>query len=443
MGSSISKDFSLFSLARFAFPSVVMMVFTSLYTMVDGVFVSRVLGTTALSAVNLFYPLFNVIIATGIMLGTGGSAVIARKIGEGQTEEARSNFSLIVLAGVLSGVLIAALSLGFMEAVLRFLGAEGEMLPLCREYTTVFMFFAPLCMLQLIFQYLFVTAGRPGLGLAMSIAGGLTNMVLDYLFLVHFSMGMAGAALASGIGIAVPALFGLGYFRLYRRGYLHLSRPRWEPRVLVESCYNGSSEMVGNMALAVVTLMYNIIMMDLLGQDGVAAITIVLYVHFVLCAVFAGFSMGVAPVISYNHGSGNSARSKRVFRHSMAIIALTSLLSYIWASHGSGALIKVFVSEDNPVYGIAAQGFSFFSVSFLFVGVNIFASAMFTALSDGKVSAIISFMRTFVFISAGLAVLPGLFHVKGVWMSITAAELLSLILSAAFLFCLRKKYRYG
>lgn len=443
MENKLAKEFHFGSLIKFALPSMIMMVFMSLYTMVDGIFVSRFVGTQALSAVNIVYPIYNVIIAIGIMLATGGSAVIAKKLGEQKQKEAKENFSLLLLVGAVIGLLILIFGILFLNQMLHMLGANENLYPYCLSYARILLLFAPFGILQLLFQYFFVTAGKPILGLAVTIIGGVMNMILDYLFIVPFKMGIEGAALATGIGIAIPALFGLFYFSIKRKGTLYIVKPRYDGKVLIQSCFNGSSEMVSNVAIAVVTFLYNIIMMHFFGEDGVAAITILMYSQFLLNAVFLGYSMGVAPVFSYNYGSENHKVTKRIFKSSLWFVTLTSILSCVLAIVLAPYIILIFAAKGSHVYQIAMDGAFLFNLNYLFAGINIFVSALFTAFSNGKVSAILSFLRTFVFIVSGLLLLPRVMGVQGVWVALTVAEAMTIILCIYCLIRYRKRYHYG
>ena len=312
MSNSIAKEFKFFSLLRFAFPTMIMMVFMSLYTIIDGIFISRLVGTDALSATNIVYPTISLMIAVGVMLATGGSAIIAKKMGEKKEQEAREDFSFIVLTGVIIGLVFIVVGIVFIHPIVRLLGSTDGLMDYCVGYLGVSLLLAPACILQLLFQTFFVTAGKPVLGLVLTISGGVANMVLDYLFMGVFRMGVEGAALAMGIGQLIPALVGVGYF-LFVRHSLYLVKPKIRWSVLVESSFNGSSEMVTNLSGGIVTFLYNIIMLKLVGEAGVAAITIVLYGQFLFNALYMGFSMGVAPVISYNYGSKNNRMLKKNF----------------------------------------------------------------------------------------------------------------------------------
>lgn len=437
MSNSIGKDFKFFSLLQFALPTMVMMVFMSLYTIVDGICISRFVGTDALSAANIVYPVFSLVIAVGVMLSTGGSAIIAKKIGEGRLSEARENFSFLILSGFLLGLMFLVAGNLFLQPIVRALGATDRLLEYCLDYLRILLYLAPACILQLLFQGFFVTAGKPGLGLLLTISGGLANMVLDYLFMGPMDMGIAGAAWATGIGQLIPSVAGLLYFSL-SRDTLYLVRHRFQRPLLVQSCLNGSSEMVTNLSTAVVTFLFNIVMLDLLGEDGVAAVTIVLYAQFLFNALYMGFSMGVAPVISYNYGRQNHRMLQRLFRICVWFIGLSSVVVTTLSLLSAPLVVEVFTPVGSSTYELALTGFYLFSINYTFAGINIFSSSMFTAFSDGKISAIISFVRTFVLIVINILLLPAIIGVDGVWLAVPIAEFMTLFLSVYFF---RKKGR--
>lgn len=442
MDNPLAREFRTASLLRFALPNIVMMVFLSLYTIVDGMFISRFVGTLALSAINMSYPLNCLEMAVGIMLASGGSAVIARELGEGKEVAARQDFTCIVAASLLLGLAFLALGNLFLDSVLRFLGTSRIQFPYCRIYTRILLLFAPAFFLQTAFQTLFVTAGRPGLGLGLTVAGGLANIVLDWLLMGPVGMGVAGAAVATGIGYCVPAAAGMVFFFRNRRGTLYFTPFRPRRRMVLQACGNGSSEMVTNIANAVTTLLFNLIFLVFWGEDGVASITIVMYFQFVFTAVFFGFSMGVAPVISYKYGAQDTAQLRRIFRCCLGFVLVCSGAMYGLARLVIGPCLTLFTDADSAVYAITVEGFPLYAASFLFMGVGIFASSLFTALSDGVASAVISFARTFVFLVGMLLLLPRLWEGTGVWLAVPAAELLGLAVSAAFLAWGRKKYQY-
>lgn len=441
MSLSIAKDFRFISLLRFAFPTMIMMVFMSLYTIVDGIFISRFVGSNALSSANIVYPVLNLIIAVGVMFSSGGSALIAKKLGEHKEREANEDFSLILFTALGISVFILILGTLFLDPLVRILGATDVLIPYCKSYLHILLIFAPACILQLLFQTFFVTAGRPALGLTLTILGGITNMILDYIFMGPLNLGIWGAGLATGLGQTVPALFGLLYF-ISKRSSLHIVKPVFRIRSLLKSCSNGSSEMVTNISTAVVTFLFNMVMLRLAGESGVAAITIVLYGQFLFNALYFGFSMGVAPVISYNYGRKNNPLLQRIFKICTWFIAVSSLAATGMALFLSPYIVEIFTPKGSPTYELAKTGFFLFSFNYLFAGMNIFASSLFTAFSDGPVSALISFARTFVFITASILLLPNLLGVTGVWLSVPVAETITVLLSVFLFVSKRKKYQY-
>lgn len=430
-------------LMRFTLPTIIMMVFNSVYTMADGGFVSRFIGTNALSAVNIVYPALNLIFAAGIMLATGGSAVVAKQMGEGTPQKAKQSFSMILVCGVALGVVTSLAGILFTDPIVRLLGANDAIFTYGAEYTFYLSLFVPFAMLQVLFQYFFVTAGKPQYGLITTVFAGVTNIVLDYVFLGPLQMGIKGAAIATGIGFMIPAVFGLFYFAVNRKGLLCFVKPVFHVRTLAKVCANGSSEMVSNLSVAVTTFLFNLMMIQYLGADGVAAITIVLYAQFLFTAVFFGYTSGSAPLFSYNYGAENTKRLKALFRLSLFFIVACSIIAYVLSLIFSGAVVSVFASPGSRVFDLASQGMDIFAVGFLFMGFNIFASGLFTALSNGKVSALLSFLRTFVFILAAIFLLPNLFGVTGIWLSIPAAEFLALLVSLWYVIRKKKVYRYG
>ena len=442
MSNAIDRDFTFFSLLRFALPSIVMMVFLSLYTIVDGFFISRFVGPDALSATNIIFPVINVELAVGIMLATGGSAVVARRLGMGEEEQARRDFTLIVAAGLILSLVFVLLALLALEPLCIALGASEVLLPYCVDYLRILMLFAPAYFLQNLFQSFFVAAGRPGLGLGLTLGAGCTNIVLDYVFIVIVGLGIAGAAWATVLGYCIPAAVGMAFFLLRRRG-LRFTRPRWDPKMLLQCCFNGSSEMVTNLANAVVTILFNYLMLRFLGESGVAAITIVLYAQFLLTALYMGFSIGVAPVISFSYGAENFPRLRRIFRSCAVFITLSSVLIFGLSLAAAAQIVSLFSLAGTYVYDLALEGFQLFSPAFLFAGVNIFASALFTALSDGKTSSLISFLRTFGFLMLGLLALQVVLEETGVWLAVPFAEVLSCLVSALCLFRGRRRYHYA
>lgn len=444
MSKRLGKDFNLPSLLVYAIPTIVMMVFTAVYTMIDGIFLARFVNATALSAVNIFLPIYGLIFAIALMLGTGASAIIAKKIGENKYQEARENFTFIVICGIIVGFFIMILGLIFINPLLELLGANAnnELLEKTHTYGGIMLLFSPLIILQMLFQNFFVTAGKPTIGLIITIIGGVTNIFLDYVFIVPLQMGIAGAAIATGIGIFIPALFGAIYFLSKKESGLYFVKPKANSKILLSSCLNGSSEMVSNGSFAIVTFAYNILMIKYLGVDGVAAVTIILYSMFMLESIFMGYAVGIAPIISYNFGSNDRTQLKRIFKNSIYIIFIGSLAIYGISVLLGPYFIQFMAAEGSDIYVIATDGFKLFSISFLFMGFNIFASMLFTALSNGKVSATISFMRTLVFVLIGLVVLPVMIGVNGIWLAVPIAEFFSLIVCGIFIMMYKKVYQY-
>lgn len=440
MSYTIAKKFNLLSLLKFTIPAIIMMLFMSLYTIVDGIFISRFIGTTALSGLNIVYPFISFIHAVAIMFAAGGSAIIAIRMGEGKNDEARSVFSLIVYTGIFLGICISILGNIFIDEIIRFLGASPVLEKYSYDYLKVIISFTPFFILQILFQTFFITAGRPELGLRMTIVSGITNAVLDYLFMKTFGMGMTGAALATVSGYFIISMFGIVYF-LKKRNNLYFVKVKMKWEIIKESCINGSSEMVTDISSGVVTFLFNIVMMKYMGEKGVAAITIILYSQFVFIAVYLGFSMGTAPIISYNYGNKNKVQLKRIFKICSKLIMSSSIGVFILSLIFAKYIVGFFAPEGTEVYAIAKKGFSLFAIGYLFAGYNIFSSSLFTALSNGKISAIISFMRTLVFIVLGIFFLPMIFKVNGIWLAVPFAEVLSILIS--LLFIKKRKEEYG
>lgn len=435
MAQSIGQKFTPLSLLKFTLPSMVMMVFMSLYMVVDGVFISRLVDSSALSAANIVYPAASVLIAVGVMLAAGGSAVVAKEMGEGKEEAARGDFTFLVVTGLVISVLFTVFTAFFCTQISYALGASDALIQDCNAYLKTIMYFAPASMLQMIFQSFFVAAGKPNLGLLVTVLAGVANAVLDYALMGVIGMGIEGAAIATGLGQLIPAVVGILYFG-FGKGTLRLVRFRADFLKLGQACFNGASEMVTNISNAVVTFLFNVIMMRLAGEHGVAAITIILYGQFLFNSLYMGFSMGTAPIISYHFGAQNEKELKNVTGICHKFVVLSSVVVTALSFFLADAVAAVFVTKGSPVYEMAAHGFLVFSISYLFSGYNIFTSSYFTALSDGKTSAVISFARTFVCIVASLLLLPEALGVTGVWLAIPVAELASVGLC---MFCKRKK----
>ena len=429
------------SLLRFAFPTIVMMVFMGLYTIVDTIFVARFVSTDALSAINIVCPVINLTVGLGTMIAAGGSAVVSRKMGAGLEQEAKEDFTLLVLAAAGIGAAILICGTLWLNPILLALGASERLLPYCRDYLGLLLLFLPANVIQTVYANLFVTAGKPGLGFGLSVLAGLANILLDYVFIVLGGMEIRGAALGTGLGYLIPAAAGTVFF-FRNRGALFFVKPRWRGALLTESCLNGSSEMVGQLAAALTTFLFNLTMMERLGEDGVAAVTIMIYSQFLLNTLFIGFSMGVAPVIGFHYGSGNRKQQRKILSICIRFLAAASLLIFALSISGGSLVVRMFTPDASRVYEIAAAGFPVFSVSFLFCGFNIFTSALFTALSNGKVSAVLSFLRTFGLLCGGILLLPRLFGITGVWMAVPMAEGIMFFVSLGCLIYYRERYHY-
>lgn len=437
----LAKNFNARSLIKFAFPSIVMMLFMGLYTIVDTIFVARFVNTNALSSINIVCPIINIIVGLGTMLATGGSAIVAKKMGNKKIDEARSNFTLIIITGIVIGLVIMFIGLLFLDKIIWVLGASELLFLYCKDYLTIQLLFTVFNIMQVLYQNLFVTAGKPTLGLILCVAAGIANIIFDYIFIVWLQMGIKGAALGTGIGYTIPTFVGTIFF-LTNRSELHFCKPKMDSAVLLKSCSNGISEMISQLSTAVTTFLFNAAMMKLLGEDGVAAITVIIYSGFLLTAFYIGFSMGVAPILSYNYGSKNVRQLKKVVHICFCFIITISIFIFFCSFMAGEHIAAIFVKNNKNAFEITKMGFAIFSFSFLFSGLNIFASALFTALSNGKVSAVISFLRTFGFIIILLLVLPKFLKVIGVWLAIPIAELLTFILTIYFIWRYRKHYNY-
>ncbi|PKK39720.1 Multi antimicrobial extrusion protein (Na(+)/drug antiporter) [Clostridiaceae bacterium JG1575] len=428
---------------RFTLPTMLMMIFMALYTMVDGLFVSNFVGTDALSALNIAYPAVSVVVALGVMLGTGGNAVIARNLGQGRSGRARSRFTLFVVVGVLLGLCFLPVAIFFLEPLVALLGASPLLEGATEDYLFIVLMGAPFAMLQMLFQSFFVAAGAPGRGLWIMVAGGVTNMVMDYFFIVKLGMGVAGAAYGTVLGYCVPAFYGLWYFSAKRNRTLWFTAPQWEWGILLKACSNGSSEMIANLANAVTTFLFNIMMLRYYGEAGVAAITIALYVQFFLSAVYLGFGMGVAPLYSFFYGKKDPKALRNLYGISLRFLAVNAVLWFALALGGREGFLALFVPRDSQAAAIAREGWMPYAVSFLFIGFNLFASALFTAFSDGRRSALISFLRTFVFLAGFILLLPLFMGGPGIFFSVAAAEAITCLISAILLTRCKSIYGYG
>ena len=437
----LDQKWNHISLLRFAAPTIIMMIFMGLYTIVDTIFVSQFVNTDALSALNIVCPVINITVGLGTMIATGGNAIVSRKMGAGNAQEAKEDFTLLIITGAIIGFTILLGGVICIDKIIYILGASDLLFPYCKNYLFILLLFIPANVLQTLFSNLFVTAGKPGLGFGLSFLAGIANIVLDYVFIVLCRLGIQGAALGTGFGYLIPTVVGLIYFAK-NSGSLSFVKPRLKWNVVKESCINGSSEMVSQLATAITTFLFNITMMNLLGENGVAAITIIIYSQFLLNTLYIGYSMGIAPIIGFNYGNKNTIQQKKDFQISIQFITVVSSLIFIFSRFGGTNIIRLFVDGTSEVYQIAADGFTIFSYSFLFCGLNIFTSSMFTALSNGKVSAILSFLRTFGLLAGGILLLPKICGLTGIWLAVPVAEGIMFLVSAACLLNYKEKYSY-
>ena len=442
MNIKLSDSFSYKRLIQFTLPSVAMMVFTSIYGVVDGFFVSNYAGKTAFAAVNLIMPFLMLLGTVGFMFGTGGSALVAKYMGQGRPEKANRLFSLFVYFSAALGTVISVLAFIFIRPIAVALGADGAMLQNCVLYGRIIIVAAPAFILQQEFQSFFVTAQKPTLGLIATVVSGVTNMVLDALFVGGFGWGIAGAAVATALSQLVGAVIPLCYFFRKNNSPLRLGKTGYNGKALLKAVTNGSSELMSNVSMSLVNMLYNFQLMKYAGENGVASYGVLMYVNFVFIAVFIGYSIGVAPVVSFHFGAGNHGELRSLRRKSFVLIGGCSVVMLLLAELFGTPLARFFVGYDAELLQLTARGFQIFSFSFLFAGLSIFGSAFFTALNDGLTSALISFLRTLVFQVAAVLLLPLIFGIDGVWFSVVAAELVACTVSLIFIAAKRKKYGY-
>lgn len=442
MRIQISESFSYRKLIRFTIPTITMMIFTSIYSVVDGIFVSNFVGSAPFAALNLIFPAVMMLGAVGFMIGTGGSALVAKTLGEGKSDQANRYFSMLILCVVISGLALTVLGLLTVRRVAMLLGATGTMLEDCVLYGGILLFGNVAFMLQNSFQSFLVVAERPQLGLGISILAGVTNMVSDFLLIYVFRLGLAGAAWATVLSQVVGGIVPLIFFLRKNSTPLRLVRCRFDGRALWKSCMNGSSEMLTNLSMSLVNMLYNMQLMKYAGSDGVAAYGIIMYISFVFVATFLGYSIGVSPIVSYHYGAGHKGELKSLFQKSLVLVIVSSVVLTGVAEGLSGVLAGIFVSYDKELLAMTTTAIRLYGISFLVNGINIFGSAFFTALNNGAVSALISFLRTLLFQVATILIMPLIWGLNGIWLAIVAAELLALVVTAVCFAVNRKKYQY-
>ncbi len=440
-GNVYEKPVTLKNILKFAVPTIAMTVFMSFYTMVDGLFVSNLIGTDALSAINLTAPVIQLVTAISTMLATGGSAVIMKKMGEQKSREAKEDFTFLILVNVVVGVIMCAAGYLAMEHIFAGMNLSADVEGYCVEYLSRYLIFTVPILLMNNFTLYMIASEKAGLSLVCSVAGGVLNMALDYALIAVFDMGIGGAAVATGLGYSVTAVAGLFVFSR-KKSLLHFTKPAFRGKVLAGAATNGCSEMATALVTGIITMMFNWTMLRYVGEDGVAAVTIIMYVLMFASSLYTGYSYGVAPMISYYYGEQNDEKLKKLIQVSLRVIAGISLATVGASLLLTKPLVSVFARPDNPVYELAVTGNRICTIALFFIGFNIFASGMFTALSNGVISAVLAFSRSFVFMLVTMLVLPILFGVNGIWLATPAAELMALALSAFMFLKYRKRYGY-
>ncbi len=443
MKIQLSDHFTYSKLLKFTLPSIIMMIFTSVYSVVDGIFVSNFAGKIPFAAINLIMPYIMIFGSFGFMIGTGGTALISKTLGMGDHHKANEIFSMLTYLCVFGGAVLAALSIAFLRPVSILLGAEGEVLYNCVLYGRIVLLAAPAYILQFAFQSFCVAAEKGNLSLIMTVVAGLCNIILDALFVAVFKWGLAGAAFATAIAQIIGAIVPVTYFIRENDSLLRIGKMSFDGRALLKTVTNGSSELMSNLSMNLVSMLYNIQLIHYAGQDGVAAYGVIMYVNLFFLSIFIGFSIGTAPLIGYNHGAENDKEQKNIFRKSMLVLAVSSVAMAISAILLAQPLAKIFVGYDQTLTDMTVRGFVIYAFSFLLSGFNIFGSSMFTALNNGLISAVISFIRTLICQVAAVLILPLIFKLDGVWLSIVAAELAALLLTVYCFVKYRKRYRYA
>lgn len=438
----LSDHFTYSKLFKFVLPSIVMMVFTSIYGVVDGFFISNYVGKEPFAAINLIMPFIMILGGFGFMIGTGGSALVSKSMGENKKEEANKIFTLMVLVTFILGIVLTVLGIIFVRDIAYLFKADEDMIDDCVLYGRVVLIFNSAFMIQNVFQSFFVTAEKPKLGLIVTVIAGCTNMVLDALFIAVFKWGVFGAAFATGISQLVGAVLPIIYFSTPNSSLLRFTKPKIDIKAILKACGNGSSELMSNISSSLVSIVYNIQLMKYIGSNGVAAYGTIMYVQFIFIAIFVGYAIGSAPIIGYNYGAENHQELKNIFKKSILINASLGIVMLILAECLSVPLSKVFVGYDEELFELTVHAFRLFAFAFLFAGFNIFVSSFFTALNNGVISAIVSFLRTLVFQLASVVLLPIIIGVDGIWWAISIAEVLAFVISLIFVITKRKKYHY-
>lgn len=443
MKIQLSDHFTYRRLLYFVLPSVFMIICTSIYSIVDGFFVSNFVGKTPFAAINLIMPILMLVGTVGLMVGTGGCAIVSKAMGESRHKQANQYFSMLIYAAFVFGLLVSIIGFLLIRPIAEALGAKGDLLENCVVYARILFCSMPFFILQFAFQIFFVAAGKPGLSLKVNIFAGLANALLDYILIVIFPFGLAGAAVATAVGQLIGGLFPVLYFIKNNDSSLRFTKVKLDGGVLLRTCINGSSEMVTNLSTSVVSILYNVQLMKLEGENGVAAYGIIMYVNIIFMAIFLGYSLGSAPIVSYHYGAENHSELKNLFRKSMILLAVSGVILVVWSEIFSKPLVAIFASKDPELFVMTTRGFRIYALAFLVMGFNTWGSAFFTALNNGVISAAISFLRTLVFEIFIILTLPIFFGIDGIWLSIVVAEWMSLVVTGIFLFTQKKRYQYA
>lgn len=441
-GNALDFRITWRTLIKYALPTLFSQLLMNIYTIVDSLFISNLLGTDALSALNIVWPIILIVMAIATMVAIGGSALCAKLTGEGREHESRRLFTTFTILGVLISAVLCIAGFLFRKPVIYLFGADDSLWPYCNSYASVMFFMLPFVMTAMIYQTFFVTAGHPNLGFLLAVAGGVVNIVLDYVFIGPCGMGMAGAALASGIGYILQAAAGTVYFACARKGLLFFTKPKWDGRSILRALSNGVSEMVVTVTSSVSMILMNVILMKISGSDSVAACAIIMSVATIIMSVYMGYVYGVAPLISYHYGMGDERGLKKIFRAQRNTLFFIAILCFALCFALAEPVARIYVSGKGTVYEMAVEGTFAYSPTFLVMGFNVMTSSLFTSLNDGKTSAFVSFMRTFVFVVIPLLVLPRFLGVWGVWIATPIAECLGLLLDVVVLKRKDKKYHY-
>ncbi|MDO5349132.1 MAG: MATE family efflux transporter [Lachnospiraceae bacterium] len=442
MGIQLSDHFNYKRLLQFTFPSMIMMVFTSLYSVVDGFFVSNFVGKTPFAAVNFIMPVLMILGSIGFMFGSGGGALVSKTMGEGDMDKAKGLFSLFVYSTIVCGIVIAVISFIFIRPLAALMGAEGDMLNNCVIYARILLPSLPFFMLQFEFQSFFITAEKPQLGLMVTVICGLTNMVLDALFIAVFSWGLMGAAAATAISQVLGGAIPVFYFSKSSSSVLRLTKAEIDGRAIVKACTNGSSELMSNISTSIVSMLYNFQLMKYAGENGIAAYGVLMYVNLFFLAIFIGYSTGVAPIVGYHYGAENHWELKGLLKKSYVIIGVFAVVMFGLAELLAKPLAGIFVGYDKGLMEMTTRAFQVYSFSFLFSGIAIYGSSFFTALNDGLTSALISFLRSLLFQVAAVMILPMILGIDGIWFSVVAAELVAAVMTVLFITAKKEKYHY-